>query len=815
MKTKFFKKLSFVLAVAMVLSVFAPAAGAFAAGEPKLNSTKKYLHLSGKPGSNEFNFNIKNKVKGWKYFWESADEAVAEVNEKNGVVTATGVGKTKITCTITDADGEEVAELVATVVVRDNIESVSITNKPEGDKVSIGKEHDFNRGFVTEAASTKKTSSIVRWTTEPAEGASIDDKGVFVATKAGDYKIVARAFQSKEKYNTWKVDPEKYAEYVLDTDEYTVKVPVEVVSVEAVSVNEVAITFNAATTAPTDLVVRNETSRYNMVQNGAPVVSTDGTVVTAKVYDNLVSGSDYSVSFGGETYPFSVKFGAIKEIVLNDQTIQANTPKSIVYKILDENNVDVTALYPFSKFTVVSTRPFSGGQLVLGNGEVAFVTLEYITGYDDKGVPSKITSRQAIITGVNASYSVLDAWTIGSDYDNIRHATNKGLNEVISARAKMTDGSYYSAFVFESLSPTILIVNAADGTLQPVNEGTATVKVIDPNANNKVVEYIQVSVNGEKKANSLGADVYSKVLSRKISDSESITFTLYDQFGAKFESTGSLVVSLLDGDTTNPPSGANTYSVTSDHSYTVTFGTTAGVTKAGNYRFKVEFAGKTTYVLITVVDAGNVVGYRVVPSVSEIDAKYVSSAKTVTFGVYGVDASGYKSEVVTHNASGAAVTYKVTDPDNQTFTDQAGVAHNNLNVTGSNVITISNGVNKESGNGTYTIKVKINNVEYYGTFVVKNSRTAPTVTIKATKTSVGSSVLNAVKAVMDPSFGNITGVKYFSYNTNVLDNDATTGGTKVASGDVSLYVESVLVTDSADSKVYEVKIGTPITIDLP
>ena len=97
MKTKFFKKLSFVLAVAMVLSVFAPAAGAFAAGEPKLNSTKKYLHLSGKPGSNEFNFNIKNKVKGWKYFWESADEAVAEVNEKNGVVIATGVGKTKLT----------------------------------------------------------------------------------------------------------------------------------------------------------------------------------------------------------------------------------------------------------------------------------------------------------------------------------------------------------------------------------------------------------------------------------------------------------------------------------------------------------------------------------------------------------------------------------------------------------------------------------------------------------------------------------------------------------------------------------------------
>ena len=45
MKTKFFKKLSFVLVVAMVLSLFVPAAGAFAASSVKLNSTKKYLHL--------------------------------------------------------------------------------------------------------------------------------------------------------------------------------------------------------------------------------------------------------------------------------------------------------------------------------------------------------------------------------------------------------------------------------------------------------------------------------------------------------------------------------------------------------------------------------------------------------------------------------------------------------------------------------------------------------------------------------------------------------------------------------------------------
>ena len=45
MKKNFFKKLSFVLVLAMIVSVIAPAAGAFAATAPKLNATKKYLQL--------------------------------------------------------------------------------------------------------------------------------------------------------------------------------------------------------------------------------------------------------------------------------------------------------------------------------------------------------------------------------------------------------------------------------------------------------------------------------------------------------------------------------------------------------------------------------------------------------------------------------------------------------------------------------------------------------------------------------------------------------------------------------------------------
>ncbi|HHT57528.1 hypothetical protein, partial [Herbinix luporum] len=195
MKTKFFKKLSFVLVVAMVLSVFYPAAGAFAAAKkPTLNSTNKYLHLDVE-GKNKFNFNINNKKSGWKYYWESANEDVAVVNSKNGVTTATGVGKTKVTVTITDKNKEVVTKLYATVTVRDNIKTVKITNIPEGNKLAVGQENDFNRSFVTVSGSTKKTSAITRWTVD-SDKATINDKGVFVANEAGEYTITARSFQS-------------------------------------------------------------------------------------------------------------------------------------------------------------------------------------------------------------------------------------------------------------------------------------------------------------------------------------------------------------------------------------------------------------------------------------------------------------------------------------------------------------------------------------------------------------------------------------------------------------------------------------------
>ncbi|MDF2514208.1 MAG: hypothetical protein K0S04_4074, partial [Herbinix sp.] len=83
MKKNFFKKLSFVMALAMIISVIAPAAGAFAATGLRLNATSKTLFLG--ESTKSFNFNPLGMSKGATQKWTSSKPSVATVNAKNGV----------------------------------------------------------------------------------------------------------------------------------------------------------------------------------------------------------------------------------------------------------------------------------------------------------------------------------------------------------------------------------------------------------------------------------------------------------------------------------------------------------------------------------------------------------------------------------------------------------------------------------------------------------------------------------------------------------------------------------------------------------
>lgn len=306
------------MALAMIVSVIAPAAGVFAAAKLTLTSTNKTLHLSGEPGSNKYNFNINGtKEKGWKYLWTSSNEDVAEVNASNGVTTATGIGTANITVVITDKKGKEVETLTAKVTVKDNIKTVKIANAPDR-ALAIDEEYDFNRSYVTLAGSETKTTAITRWSlAEATDKATItENDGKFKATEAGKYTVVARSFQSKAKYEEWKTT--KAANLLLAEDSVEVTVAIGLKEVKQITLNKFTAEFDADmskadfSTAKVYQIING--TAYETGTEKIKEVKVEGKVATVELYADLRQETEYKFVYGDLSATFKSAKVAISEV---------------------------------------------------------------------------------------------------------------------------------------------------------------------------------------------------------------------------------------------------------------------------------------------------------------------------------------------------------------------------------------------------------------------------------------------------------------------------------------------------------------------
>ena len=158
MMKSFFKKLSLVMALAMVVSMMAPAASAFAADDLIIAGQKEAKADAKEEYSvevdDEVDFKFYNAAAGWQdlYKWESSDETIAKplVNEKgeqDGRFEGLKDGEVEVTLTI----GEQKAtvKLVVgkgNVVVEDNTFTIKQT---AGDTVTL-----------TFADATKATTAV-------------------------------------------------------------------------------------------------------------------------------------------------------------------------------------------------------------------------------------------------------------------------------------------------------------------------------------------------------------------------------------------------------------------------------------------------------------------------------------------------------------------------------------------------------------------------------------------------------------------------------------------------------------------------------
>ena len=229
MRKSVFKKLSLGMALALVLGTTAHAgvAQAAEAWTLKKNSATVYLNEDNVKGTpNYYDFNFKNKPANWKedysFAWSIADEEVATV-AKGGVVTGVSVGKTVVSCTVTNKETKAVEAVVtANVTVKANAADVEIldADKYVNGVITTGATVDFDRAMY-DANGNKTTkrgvyvSDYTRWAATVAVEADggyaqvaedvvkiNQSTGEFTFLKAGEYLVWCETYQSAKNNET-------------------------------------------------------------------------------------------------------------------------------------------------------------------------------------------------------------------------------------------------------------------------------------------------------------------------------------------------------------------------------------------------------------------------------------------------------------------------------------------------------------------------------------------------------------------------------------------------------------------------------------
>lgn len=871
MKKKFFKKLSFVLALAMMISVIAPAASAFAASGLKLNSTNKYLHLDVE-GKDEYNFNFTaGKKKGYQYFWYSTNEKVATVNAKNGVTTAKGAGKTTIICEVTDKDGEYVDTVKATVTVRDNIKEVKISNPVES--LQVNEEHDFNRSYVTVAGNTKGSESVTRWTVEPSEGATINDKGVFVATEAGEYTVTARSFQSKAKYNDWKKDPVANAKYVLAEDSVVVKVAPTMIEAKQLTKSTAKVVFGADMSKEVNKSNLKVYSLVNDVRVNQLVkdvkFNAEGTEATVELYVDFASEGNYLFVY--EDMEKGFKAAKLNDPAEVDRVeIAFNTmeylksPETLTVKLYNKNGVDITSPTLTSRVTYRLEEGSQGyisgnDQLYLFNkDDKAIVTATFHTyTYDEVTFKENVIEGTGVVVAVDAATYELDnttEWTFGDQGSNpdwskslTKTLAAGDLNKKLYARVKKTDGKTYAysyagtfdngehdnKLTFGSSDDSVLIVYE-DGTVYPVKAGNA---VIISYYNGVARDAIAVTVQGERKVATFTADKYVVNISNSayVEATDKIKLTVKDQLNADWPNV-SVAVEPLSG---NPTTGASPIAIGSHGDEIAINGAGAG---EGSWKYLVK--GYDRQFMITVnVQApkrGNdvtdglegVVRWDLSLDNYTVDTKVENNKvlKSVTPTLIGYAANGVACYKADFSSNAGRFFYKVNDTVQDSASFAVATAGETISTpaatTSTPAITSVSGtsVDKEA-KGAYIVTVyeKVDGNDILrGTrsFEVKDTTPAPTV-VREKQVTAETNILKAVRdafkvslngnAIDDTRLYNVTYVVDGVKHTVDTNDDVITAGKTVFVESVK-FMETYVQNDVTYAVEYTATINANITV---
>ncbi len=429
----FSKKLAFVLAAAMVVTSFAPAAKAEAAKEMAINKSEQILYVNeginhkggevaapGKGNVSVYDFSVKNKPADWKdtlsFKWTSSDTDVVTV-KAGGVATAVGVGKATISCKITEkATGDVVTTAKTKVTVKANAYDVEITNADDvaGLAYEVGSTIDLNRAMYDEDGNkTTKRGKLVtdytRWIAEPATGVEItQSNGKYTFNEAGEYTLYCETYQSS-KYTKTTATSEKIKVTIEDTS-----IELKQTSLKKFDILVGAESNIAAADVAINEVVVGPSGEYRVpVLVKGVTMSADKKTATVELFYDMKDAVSYEVTVKGyDMQTLVASAGApvaitayAKDVTAGQVSVGKET--ELVYSLIDANGVDVTTGNDNEKNKVVFNLKYNG---VSGSsydmayyagyakftftepGDTAVVTAEYNTGEVVNGAEVKVTS---------------------------------------------------------------------------------------------------------------------------------------------------------------------------------------------------------------------------------------------------------------------------------------------------------------------------------------------------------------------------------------------------------------------------------------
>ena len=525
-----FRKIAFVLALAMVVTMFPVMNASAAAKDNKYARPDARLYVGGDAnGDYESCWSVwteGKKLKTEKKYsisYVSSNPEVATVS-KYGLVEAKNVGSTTITVTFTKK-GEETIEESFNVTVRKNAVNIALDKESQdtlsagltaGDKVTL-------KAVRTDADGSSEgiTDTVKFYCSSAADKEIIElnkDTGELTALKAGKATVVVQSCQYEYDRET-----KGYKTTVAAKAEYSVEVKAAgMVGAEQVNWNTVAITCGSETVAA-DIAanVTKLTVTYKLAEKDitayikeAKVDDSNKKVALVTLYDNLVKDYIYTFKYGEASADVrGADLTAVAQIKVDTTIAVINEETKLSVKYYDANGIELPAASQTASLPRFEVSGTAGDYFFNGIdalyfyevGKSATVVATYVRKYNTDGTEDKVTSAPTLITAVNRQVAndQIDGWAVdGSDKNSADLTYSQDSQRLVVGEDKMLFGKYtitesngnkiagYTkgdpSFEYTSTNDSVLIVGS-DGKLYPAKEGSATIIVRKSNGTDKVV----------------------------------------------------------------------------------------------------------------------------------------------------------------------------------------------------------------------------------------------------------------------------------------------------------------------------------------